>query len=130
MHFKLAHVRISRRLLPNSRKNGSQENGDEGEQSGEGCDLRQRGECPWERGNERDDSGDCSETDCAKLVPGNGIPPLGTDKTVQAHDERIVQDEHDRGEVECPFLVPEDHLTQITYVANLRVAHAEVPKSN
>jgi hypothetical protein len=38
-----------------------------------------------------------------------------------------VQKEHDCGEVKGPLLVPEDHLTQVANVANLRVAETELP---
>ena len=127
--FKLAHFGVTRGLLTDSREDGCQQDGDEGEQSGEGGDLGQRRERPWKRGDERDDRGDCSETNGAQLVASDSVPPLGAYETVQTHDERVVQDEHDRGKVECPFLVPEDHLAQITHIANLGVAHAEVPKS-
>ena len=38
-----------------------------------------------------------------------------------------VEDKHDCCCVEGPFLVPEEHLTDVTYIANLGVAHAEFP---
>jgi hypothetical protein len=38
-----------------------------------------------------------------------------------------VQEKHDGGEVECPLLVPEDHLAKIADIANLGMAQAEFP---
>jgi len=82
---------------------------------------------PGQRGEEGDGRRDGREANGADAVASDCVPPLCADEAVQAHDERVVQDEHDGGKVESPFLVPENHLTQITDITNLRVAHAELP---
>lgn len=41
----------------------------------------------------------------------------------------VVQEEHDGGEPPCPPLVPKDHLANITYVADLWMAHTEFPSN-
>ncbi len=42
-----------------------------------------------ERCRKRDDGGDSSEDDCAGTMSSDGVPPLGSDETVQAHDEDV-----------------------------------------
>jgi hypothetical protein len=39
----------------------------------------------------------------------------------------IVKYEHGRGEPPSPFLIPEEHLTNITNISNFRVAKTELP---
>jgi hypothetical protein len=39
-----------------------------------------------------------------------------------------VENKHDGCEVEGPLLVPENHLTEIAYIADLGVLHAEFPE--
>jgi hypothetical protein len=49
---------------------------------------------------------------------------------MKALDESVIQDEHDSRGIPSPFLVPEQHLPDVTGVLDLGMAKAELPKQN
>ena len=42
-------------------------------------------------------------------------------------NESVVEKEHDGSKVPGPFLAPEQHLTDITYILDFWVSHTELP---
>jgi hypothetical protein len=86
---RLAQGRVFGRLALGSGECGGQDHGNEGEQGGECRDLGKSVKGTGNRGQERDDGGDGCESDGAHAMAGDGIPPLGSNKTMKAHDEGV-----------------------------------------
>ena len=52
---------------------------------------------------------------------------LGPSKDVQSLYKSVIQNEHHSCEPPSPFTVPKEHLAQVTYISNLRMAKTELP---
>ena len=97
------------------------------EEGGECCNRGKCAERTRKRAEPGDDGHDCAEADGAESVAGHGVQVLSARQAVEAHNEGVVQEEHDCGEVPCPFLAPEEHLTDVTDVFDFGMSHAELP---
>lgn len=84
-----------------------------------------------EGARERTDPGDNghngTESDSADAMVGHGVEVLRACQAVEAHNEGVVQKEHDGREVPCPALAPEEHLANVTDIFDFGVSHAEFP---
>lgn len=141
---------VAGRVVLDTSENSSKKDGDEGEDGGDQSQLGEAVESPGqgaEPANHKHDDGE-SDGPAADVVRSrHGVEVLGANKNVQTLDElgdgrsvwdtpdaandgrthSIVQEEHDCSEPPGPPLVPEDHLANIAYVANLGVTHAKLP---
>ncbi|KAB8754776.1 hypothetical protein FH972_026564 [Carpinus fangiana] len=115
------------RVVLDAGEDGRQQDGDEGEDGGGGRQPRQHGEGarhgadPLHKG---EDGGECNG---AGAVLRDCVEILGADEAVEAHDEGVVQDEHDASEPPCRAPVEEQHLTEIAHVLDFGVAKTKLP---
>src|ERR1700742_2915223 len=54
---------------------------------------------------------------------------FSTVKAVETLDEGVVEDKHDGGEIPGPSLIPEEHLSDITYISDFWMTKTELPNN-